>query len=187
MKVLNIHGYNGSAFNSVAVAMELNGLKVVTENIDYDGTDPEIITEHLLEIYLKNKCEAIAGTSLGGFYAMVLCARLSVPTLLINPAVVPGIVLPELGYAYPDGIRKLRAIELKYLGKLDLNNITTIVGKKDEIINDRLRAYTKAVLFNNRYYEIPNGKHSGSTLGLNALIKTYRKEWFGDVASDKDI
>lgn len=84
MKVLNIHGYKGSAFNSVATAMDANGLEIVTESIDYDGTDPEIITEHLLESYLKNECEAIAGTSLGGFYAMVLCARLSAPTLYLS-------------------------------------------------------------------------------------------------------
>ena len=180
MKVLNIHGYKGSAFNSVAAAMDANGLEVVTESIDYDGTDPEIITEHLLGSYFKNKCEAIAGTSLGGFYAMVLCARLSAPTLLINPAVVPGIVLPKLGYNRPDGIRKLRVIELEYLDNLDLNNITTVVGKEDEIINSGLRAYTKAILFNNRYYEIQNGKHSGNTLGLKDLIRTHRKEWFGN-------
>lgn len=109
-----------------------------------------------------------------------MCKVIRPDFILINPAVIPGIVLPELGYNRPDGIRKLRAIELKYLGNLDLNNITTVVGKEDEIINAKLRAYTKAVLFNNRYYEVPNGKHSGNTLGLKDLIRTHRKEWFGN-------
>lgn len=185
MTVLNIHGYHGNPKNSAEDALKNANLKVISPAIDYDNEDPADIMNRLLISFCENDCEGVVGTSLGGFYAMLISSKMSVPTVLINPAMVPGLTLPTLGYKRPAGVRGMKALENKFMN-LDLRNITTIIGTDDEIIDKSLRDYTRALLRNKRFYEVVGGKHSGSTLGLNELFKKHKEEWFDDILA-KDI
>lgn len=180
MKLLNIHGYHGNPENSAYSAARKADIQVVSPTIDYDNEDPTRILNRLSRLFVEEHCEGVIGTSLGGFYAMLLCSAFSVPTVLINPAMVPGLVLPTLGYTRPAGVREMKKLENRFLD-LDLRNITTIIGTEDEIIDKNMRNYTRTLLHNRRFYEVPGGKHSGSTLNLDEMFRTHRKEWFDDI------
>ena len=179
LRILNIHGYRGSRFNSAYQAL-VNDYDVVSPEIDYDAERPGRILGDLRALVVTQKIDAIVGTSLGGFFALVLCANMDLPTLTINPALVPGMYLPGLGYKRPGGIRGLFNLGCD-LECLDRRYISTIVGTEDEVIDSH--DYTRLILGNNRFIEVPGGKHSGSTLGLGAIIKERGVELFNDIAS----
>lgn len=184
MKVLNIHGYHGSTTNAATRALMSSAIDtVVGVQIDYDNMDPQVILDTLCAKFNENQCDAVVGTSLGGFYAMLISAKYAVPVVLINPATAPGILLPSLGYNRCSGVRGMKTLEYTYLKDLDLRLVSTIIGTEDEVIPELLRNYTKALLHNSRYYEIEGGKHSGASLPLNQLFREHRKEWFDDLCA----
>ena len=55
-----------------------------------------------------------------------------------------------------------------------------IRGPEDKVVDSH--EYTRLILGNSRFIEVPSGKHSGSTLSLDALIKE-RVEFFNATAS----
>lgn len=180
MRVLNIHGYKGSSENSAARAWEtFDDVVVISLSIDYDALSPTEIFRELKKTVKEDNIDVICGTSLGGFFAALLCERFELPTLLINPALLPEVLLPELGYDRPYGAREFRDLNLKYMRDLDLRYVSTIIGTEDEVITTL--DHTRMVLKNSRFVEVDGGKHSGSTLNLEAILRKYRKEWFDDL------
>lgn len=156
MKILNIHGYHETPNNFAAVALKKLGHEIVSmKPIDYDSENPQIIIDRLSNLLSENSPDVIVGTSIGGFFAAVLSARNDLPVILVNPCIIP-----ELN----------ESLSLFWeLADLNLYNVSTIVGEKDEIIDHS--KITKAFLYNQRYKIIPNGKHSGATLPLEEFFK----------------
>lgn len=166
MKVLNIHGYKGSAENSACITLKNLGHEVISPQIDYDSESPEKILDDLRKIFLENKPDYIVGTSLGGFFALLL-SRENIPTVLVNPCLKPSVTLSELGYEI-DETRKTELLKAEnMIEKMDCRNITAIIGGQDEIIS--YHDYTKKVIKNN--YVVPEGKHSGATLNLDYWLR----------------
>ncbi len=177
MKIFSIHGYNGSAHNSAYNALVDCGYDVYAPQIDYNAKSPREILYRLFKEYTKSECNAAVGTSVGGYFAALLCTVSGCHTLLINPCLLPFVVLPKLGYTSPDGILEFSHM-FSTLTKLYNNKVSTIVGLDDELITDH--DFTKILLGNSRYYEIEGGKHSGATLPLREIIKKHGEDIFGE-------
>ncbi|MDD6489192.1 MAG: GIY-YIG nuclease family protein [Clostridia bacterium] len=165
MKILNVHGYNGSQKNSAAVALEKLGYNVISPSINYDSDSPESIIDNLSAVLYDESPDVVVGTSLGGFFAAVLSARNDLPVILVNPCLMPFLTLEKLGYK--GNVMNFVPLFWK-LSELKLYNTNTIVGGQDEIIDHN--AVTKKFLDNERYKEEPEGKHSGATLPLEEFF-----------------
>lgn len=169
MKILNIHGYNGSPHNAAYAALKENGCSDITAPaIDYASETPEKILDKLKYIITDKQIELIAGTSLGGFFASVLSAELHIPVILVNPCLMPFLHLPRLGFK--GDVTPFIKIFSK-LSELDKDYVSCIVGGSDDIIDTH--DFTEILLNNARFRVIPDGKHSGSTLPL--------KDYFSDI------
>lgn len=161
MKILNIHGYHGCAENSAGKVLKQLGCEVISPYIDYDSQTPEEILEYLENIIRIYSPEVICGTSLGGFYASVLSAKLNIYAMLINPCLMPFLHLPRLGYK---GDIKGFISAFGILSDINVNKVSAIIGENDEIIDSH--DFTGKLLGNERCKVIPDGKHSGATLPL---------------------
>lgn len=166
MKVLNIHGYQGSPENSAYAALRAIGVDIESPAIDYDASSPNEVMELLRKTVGKESFDYIVGTSFGGFFAAVLAAEVQLPVILVNPCLLPFLSLPRLGYK--GNIREL----IPLFGKLEELNpgaSSCIIGGQDEILDTH--DFTKHLLENERFCIIPNGRHSGSTLPLEEYFK----------------
>lgn len=165
MKVLNIHGYMGNSDNSACLALKELGFDVISPYIDYDAENSEKILNNLTSILSENKPDVIVGTSLGGFFALLLSIKSNIPVILVNPCLMPFVTLTKLGYN-----RNISEF-IKLFGnfsEINQNNVCAIIGGNDEVIS--YHDFTKKLISNHTV--IPDGKHSGATLPL--------KEFFGE-------
>lgn len=165
MTILNIHGYKGSPHNSAYKALKALGYEVISPDIDYDKLSPEETLGMLYRCAVNIKVGFIVGSSLGGFYAAVISARLKLPIILINPCLMPFLHLPRLGYA--GNIQPFIPMFGELAG-LNVSITHTIIGECDEVIDTH--DFTAALLGNGHYEVIPNGKHSGDTLPLESFF-----------------
>lgn len=178
VKVLNIHGYQGNAANSAYQALRECDFDIVSLQIDYDRSSPESIMQMLNSQFTNNFCDAVVGTSLGGFFAALISVKNECPCVLINPCLMPFLHLPRLGYKDDDGV--LEYIRLfSGIADIDSQLISTIVGGQDELIDTH--DFTRRIFQNERYIVVPEGKHSGSTLPLNDIFKDHLESFFGEI------
>lgn len=165
MKILNIHGYKGSAKNSAYEVLTALGHEVTSPELDYDTLSSDETLEILLREAGECGAEMLVGSSLGGFYAAVMSVQLGLPAALVNPCLMPFLHLPRLGYngeIHPF---------IKLFGELadiDSEKISVIVGGSDEVIDTH--DMTRNLLKNSRFEVVPNGRHSGSTLPLKSFL-----------------
>lgn len=178
MKILNIHGYKGNAENSACVVLKNLGHEVISPQIDYDAKNPYEILDDLRKIFLENKPDYIVGTSLGGFFSLLLSQEFktekyeshlkknlpcNTPAVLINPCLCPFITLPELEYK---GDIKIFMELFKKISD-NFREIAVIIGGNDEVIN--YHSFTENLIKN--CFVVPDGKHSGATLNLDYWLK----------------
>lgn len=187
--VLNIHGYHGSAQNSLYEALKENGYDVITVNLDYEALGMERTAVFLGSIIEQEGVDGVAGTSLGGFFAVYCSAKYRLPALLVNPGLLPELILPRLGYGDIALVRECTRVRAA-LGTLEPGLLTTIVGIDDEVLtDDSIKIYTQSLVCARRLIKVPGGKHSGSTLGLSQLLANstlLRKGAWLDVKDTKD-
>ena len=180
MKALNIHGYNGSTENAAYQALTENGCTVISPAVDYDAASPEEILDMLRNTAEKEQIDLIAGTSLGGFFAAVLCAELHLPVILVNPCMMPFLHLPRLGYK--GEIQPFLPLFGK-LSALDSRIVRCITGGKDEVIDTH--DFTANLLHHTNFRVIPDGMHSGFTLPLMEYFAEILRETKEKAASRK--
>ncbi len=166
MKILNIHGYKGSAKNSACLVLKEMGLDVISPQIDYDVESPQKILDKLKNIFTENKPDYIVGTSLGGFFALLLSAEYNTPVILVNPCLMPFVTLSEISYSEDiSGFIRL----FGNFADIRQENISAIIGGHDDVI-DYHNSMTRKFIRNCTV--VPDGKHSGATLPL--------KKFFGE-------
>ena len=167
MKILNIHGYRGSCENSSFAALSALGAEMISPQIDYDKQSPDEILLFLNNLWQKHNCQAIVGTSLGGFYAALLSIKHHAKTVLINPCLLPFLLLPQIEESQNtllfDYLRLFADIS-----KVDKNQILVIIGEQDEVISTH--DFTQNLLGKSRCILVPDGKHSGWTLPLGDIF-----------------
>ena len=171
MRVLNIHGYQGSAENSAYIALRRIECEIISPQIDYDGEKPEPILDQLAGIAEKKKMELLVGTSLGGFFAAVLSADLHLPVILVNPCMLPFLHLPRIGYQgdIAPFIRMFAKLSL-----IDRETVSCIVGGSDELIDSH--DFDERLFGNSRFRIIAGGGHSGATLPLKVYFEFVLKD-----------
>jgi len=177
MKVLNLHGYHASAENSVCRALRKHGYDVVSPEIDYDAQSPKEILTTLLNLYVSENCEAVAGSSMGGFFAIQAAAVKQCPAVLINPCLHAW----EMDFINRDFA--LEYVELfSNLSKLNLEKTFAIIGEKDDVIKSH--DFVKYLLGLEHCVLIPNGGHPGSSLPLDEIFEDYGEEFFAINSED---
>lgn len=168
MKILNIHGYRGSCENSSFAALSALGAEIISPQMDYDTQSPDEILLFLNDLWQQNGCQAIVGTSLGGFYAALLNSKHHAKTVLINPCLLPFLLLPQIEESQNtllfDYLRLFADIV-----KIDKNQTLAIIGEQDEVISTH--DFTQNLLGKSRCICVPNGKHSGWTLPLGDIFQ----------------
>lgn len=176
MKVLNIHGYKGGSENTACSVLKNMGFEVISPQLNYNDMSPQE-TLNTLRNYL-NGCDAIVGTSLGGFFGILLSVEFNTPVILVNPCLMPFLTLTRLGFT--GEIQPY--IELfPEITKIDLSLESTIIGGKDNIID--YHDMTKRLLNNERFRIFPEGRHSGATLPL----ENYFDEIFSQYINIKNV
>ena len=177
MKILNIHGYQGNAANSAYEALRECGFDIISLQIDYDRTSPEYVMQLMNSQFTNNFCNAVVGTSLGGFYAALISAKNECPCVLINPCLMPFLHLPRLGYMSDDGVMEYIRL-FSRLADVDINHVSTIIGGQDELIDTH--DFTRQIFQNERYIVVPDGKHSGATMPLKDIFKDHIDVFFDE-------
>ena len=89
MKILYLHGLN-SAFNpNNEKVLELEKIGEVIA-FSYDSlSSPASIEKVISTFIVEADIEALAGTSYGGYWAMILGKKFKLPSIAINPAIEP--------------------------------------------------------------------------------------------------
>lgn len=177
MRVLNIHDYKEDKNNAAYKALKACDFEIISYQYDYDSLDPSPLFDLMNAHFNANFCDVVVGTGIGAFFAMLISAKQLFPCVLVNPIIVPGLCLPELGYHRYVGISGLRDLEFRYMPNFNINGVSTIVDVTDELMDVRMLNYTKEVLHNSRYYEITDS----SEIPLCAMFKEHKQAWFDDV------
>lgn len=178
MKILNIHGYRGSCENSSFAALSALGAEMISPQMDYDKQSPDEILLSLNDLWQQNGCQAIVGTSLGGFYAALLSMKHHAKTVLINPCLLPFLLLPQIEESQNTRLFDYLRLFADII-KIDKNQILAIIGEQDEVISTH--DFTQNLLGKSRCICVPNGKHSGWTLPLEQIFQQH-KEWLFQAA-----
>lgn len=95
MRILNIHGYNGSPENSAYKALAKLGHEIISPAFDYENESPDDIMGRLSRLADDEHPDIIVGTSLGGFYAAALSVKSDIPVILVNPFLMAFLAFPE--------------------------------------------------------------------------------------------
>ena len=157
MRILNIHGYNGSPENSACKALAKLGHEIISPAFDYENESPDDIMGRLSRLADDEQPDIIVGTSLGGFYAAALSVKSDIPVILVNPFLMAFLAFPEYT-KYMIGL-------FGEFSKLKSEKVSCIVGSDDEVLGDH--EFTKDLLDNQRFRIIEGGGHSGATLPLD--------------------
>lgn len=156
--ILNLHGLNGSAYNTnyKLLLKEYAENAIISPQIDYAVTSP---TELLDRLKKYENIDYIVGNSFGGFYAYILSNICNIPCLLVNPCIPPAKYIPSLveGYAFTDELVRLTK-------EYNTNPQPTymILGMDDELL---LPTYTEQFIQADQLWKIRGGHRlSGNDL-----------------------
>ncbi len=170
MRILNIHGYTGSAENSACSVLRKMGYDVVSPQLDYDSMSPDSVLDVLSRRISDNNI--IVGTSLGGFFGAILSARLGIPVILVNPCLMPFLTLSRLNFT--GDIRPYIRL-FSEIPNIDISATSTIIGGQDDVID--YHDFTENLLRNERFRIVPDGRHSGATLPLEQYFKEVLRQY----------
>ncbi len=177
MKILNLHGYHAAAENSAFYALKACGYEVISPQIDYDSEYPQTIISRLTELYQSEHCEAVTGSSMGGFFAQAISSMKGCPAVLINPCITPHIFFAKAGVTD----KKFLAEYLRYTRNFEFMNsyhdglVHAVIGLKDDTLDTH--DYIIAMLGKENCELVPDGGHPGSTLPLEYIFRMHEK-WF---------
>lgn len=135
MKLLNLHGFMGKADNRTYAALSelMPKENIVSPKLDYMHTPPDELFCRLSDIIMVEGIDIIIGQSLGGFYALPLAMKHSIPCILTNPCLFPAetevIVNSELRRDILDEYRDMS--KRRYFGKAFI-----LISDNDIIIPD---------------------------------------------------
>ncbi len=153
---LNIHGFGSSGQNSKAQALiaSFPNHKLISPDLP---TDPQESLNILEKIIFENGSDRIImqGSSMGGFYALVMHLRHNIPALLINPALTPAaLVQSRVGEMYDFKNGKKLLIEQEHVeifaliekeitealtsGGVNKGDVLALIGEQDEVLDQNI-------------------------------------------------
>jgi len=135
MKILNIHGLNGSCHNTnyntiVKHYEDRDDVEIISPQIDYEANSPSEILLSLVKAC--SNPDIIVGNSFGGFFAYILGLLTNAKTLLVNPCIPPHEYIPNLveDYKYTKGLERLWDTH-----KIHKPNYSLLLGDSDEVLD----------------------------------------------------
>jgi predicted esterase YcpF (UPF0227 family) len=139
MNILNLHGYKGNSENTMFRILEelFPEANIYSPSHNYDRTPYHIAMN--TASYLCGDLDLVVGTSLGGFFALNLCAEYSLkcPCIVFNPALHPWEVLPKLGYDKAENLAEFKALYNKNFAKIkNLEKLLVLSGKDDDVVGN---------------------------------------------------
>lgn len=87
MKVLYLHGLGSSGASSTVEGLRSLGLEVVAPDYRPQYFDESVA--QLRDLVAASGVELLAGTSMGGYYALTLAALTGLPVVAVNPCFEP--------------------------------------------------------------------------------------------------
>ncbi|MBR1529069.1 MAG: hypothetical protein IJ642_07185 [Oscillospiraceae bacterium] len=177
MKILNLHGYHALAENSSYYALKACGYDVISPQIDYDKESPRNLIIKLTELYQSEHCEAVVGSSMGGYFAQAVSSMKGCPAVLINPCITPHIFFAKAGVTdkgvLAEYLRYTRNFE--FMNSFHTGLAHAIIGLKDDVLDTH--NYIITMLGKENCELVPDGGHPGSTLPLEYIFRMHEK-WF---------
>jgi predicted esterase YcpF (UPF0227 family) len=120
--------------------------------LDYSWREPDKGIDDMLTRIDSSQQNIIVGSSLGGFFANILAQKTGSSLLVINPAFLPRIMLPDL----PSGYDNYSFIEID-------QPMITLLSKNDELFKDYWQDYealygdfSQIVMFENTSHRFEN-------------------------------
>lgn len=144
MKILYLHGLGSSSRSTTAVALSNFGVSLLAP--DYAPQHYQRSITQLCAVIEAQQPGYVIGTSMGGYYALKLFERFSLPTLVVNPCYNPaGLLQPYLAKPAWDyaaerpihfSVEMLQAFEEVLLPQDSaiLARLRVISGRKDDLI-----------------------------------------------------
>lgn len=138
--VLYLHGFNSAGFGT-----KVNYLRATFGEENVINPNLPINTEKaikFLDFLVKNlkdngeKKLILVGSSQGGFYALFLCFKHNIPTILINPMIRAG---------FPISVPKIRLTNLKTKEVYDYNKEYSEFLQKLEVENDKIKRFKNKI------------------------------------------
>lgn len=180
MKILNLHGYAANAENTACHALKACDYEVISPQMDYDQQNPDTIFGELLKLYESEHCQAVVGSSLGGYFSMLIASEMQCPAVLINPCLNPFQTLLELGFDHRESICQYIAL-FSHLAALDFSKTYAIIGQKDDVITTH--PMIQYLLGDQHCILVPEGGHAGSTLPLEDIFRNHQ-DFFAHNSAD---
>lgn len=167
--ILYIHGFasSGKATKAKLTSKYFRDkCKVFTPSLK---VEPYKAFQELEEIVYKHKSLNIIGSSLGGFYALLLSGKYNLKAVLINPALFPHLQLKEyigVNINYSTGekffwkqsyLHQLKTLKQKHFNLYNPENIMLLLSPDDNLIDFRKTMKTLSsntiVIMNNSGHE----------------------------------
>ena len=174
-RIIYIHGFLSDAGSSKPAKIQklLPDYKIIADSF---SPNPHKAIEHLKELFEEANTEVIfMGTSLGGFYAMFMAAKLGVECICINPSILSHqTLLNKIGEyktynlnleykfkpEYIDALKDMHDQLFERLDKIEYKP-TVVFNDDDDVIHHSLFENYKKY-FNARYY--PSGGHRATNI-----------------------
>lgn len=161
MKILYVHGFNSSGSSSKVdqLKKEFPNYKIVAPTLSADPSEAygQLVSE-LIEDYEDT---IIVGTSLGGFYSLLISNRFDIPCFLINPSLEPHKTLVKKVGKYTRFGTDNEVYDFKheYIEKLrDFSNEISPSEQNHKLINVYLSTDDEQLDFSNIKKFIPRAK-----------------------------
>lgn len=142
MKILNLHGLNGSSHNTnyntlVKYFKDRDDVEIISPQIDYENISPSVLLLNLIQEF--NNPDIIVGNSFGGFFAYILGLFFSkAKTILVNPCIPPYKYIPKLvsNYKYSEELEKIWKVHEIYEPEYSV-----LLGDSDEVLDINVTLY----------------------------------------------
>ena len=174
MRILNIHGFDGSSENTNYKILRLLGHNVISTQLDYRSLSPnQIYNSKLYPIAKHQDIDLIVATSFGAFFGNRLSAEFNIPCIFTNPCLRPDISLRAIAPEYFSckNSKEITDWRIDQLSNKQYNytNKTILIGTADEIIDHDSITTKEAV--GAIFYRIEGGKHQLSENQIKDIIE----------------
>lgn len=172
MKVLNIHGYNGSNQNTNFKILEALKpvVEVISPQFDYITASPDYIEKCLVKLVEDNDIELVVATSFGAFFGRLLSIKYNIPIIATNPCLRPDISLKAIAPEYFNE-HNSRYIEetLRTNSCKGYEGDVFILGSEDEVIDHD--SITRVIAKDATFYTVSGNHHLKEDEYRDILIK----------------
>jgi predicted esterase YcpF (UPF0227 family) len=173
--IIYIHGFGGSGAGHKAELFReyfmLRGIPYIAPSLP---TNPSLAMQTLSELIEAFDDVSLIGSSLGGYYAIYLCEKYNLKTVLINPSINPQITLNKSIHSAMNFYDMCR-FEWTQSHLNILNGYKTQVGNQDNILllsqkGDELLDYKEAVEFLPYTKQIVQDGGDHSFVGIESMF-----------------